>query len=160
MQANWSDINPDGPATGEIIKLMIAHNVGFDPTLAIQRIPDSERKRFGIEQFAIVKDSYQRMSRFVARAEKMGVLLLAGTDNESLFDELEAYAAAGVPNMAILKAATVNGATWLGKQSDFGTLEAGKRANLIVVDGDPLKDVKETRRISAVIKNGRVVFRK
>ncbi len=62
--------------------------------------------------------------------------------------------------MAILKAATVNGATWLGKQTDFGTIEPGKRANLILVDGDPLKDVKELRRISAVIKSGRVVFRK
>ncbi|HKQ04688.1 MAG TPA: amidohydrolase family protein [Blastocatellia bacterium] len=160
MQANWSDIDPDGPATGEIIKLMLQHHVGFDPTLVIQRIPEADRRRYGIEQFAIVKDSYRRMARFVARAERMGVLLLAGTDNENLFDELDAYAAAGVPNLAILKAATVNGATWLGKQSDFGTIEAGKRANLILVDGDPLKDVKELRRISVVIKNGRIVFRK
>lgn len=160
MQANWNDIDPDGQAVGEIIKLMLAHHIGFDPTLAIQRLNDSERKRFGIEQFAIVQDSYRRMSRFVARAEKMGVLLLAGTDNENLFEELDAYAAAGIANMAILKAATVNGATWLGKQTDFGSIESGKRANLILVDGDPLKDVKELRRISVVIKNGRIVFRK
>ena len=160
MQANWSDIDPDGPATGEIIKLMLQHHIGFDPTLAIQRVSDSERRRYGIEQFAIVKDSYRRMARFVARAERQGVLLLAGTDNENLFEELEAYAAAGVPNMAILKSATVNGATWLGKQADFGTVEPGKRANLILVDGDPLKDVKEMRHITAVIKGGRIVFRK
>lgn len=160
MQANWSDIDPDGQATGEIIKLMLQHNIGFDPTLAIQRIADSERKRYGIEQFAIVKDSYRRMSRFVARAEKMGVLLLAGTDNESLFDELDAYAAVGIPNMSILKAATANGAVWLGKQADFGTIQAGRRANLVLIDGDPLKDLKDLRRISAVIKHGRVVFRK
>lgn len=160
MQANWNDIDPDGQAVGEIIKMMLAHHIGFDPTLAIQRINDAERKRYGIEQFAIVKDSYRRMARFVARAEKMGVLLLAGTDNENLFDELESYAAAGIPNMSILKAATVNGAEWLGKQTDFGGIEAGKRANLILVDGDPLKDVKDLRRISAVIKHGRIVFRK
>ncbi len=160
MQANWSDIDPDGPATGEIIKLMIEHRIGFDPTLAIQRVSESERKRYGSEQFAIIKDSYRRMARFVARAERAGVLLLAGTDNEGLFDELEAYAAAGIPNAAILKAATVNGAAWLGKQADFGTIEAGKRANLILIDGDPLKDVKELRRINTVIKNGRVVFKK
>jgi imidazolonepropionase-like amidohydrolase len=160
MQANWNDIDPDGQAVGEIIKMMLQHHIGFDPTLAIQRLNDAERKRYGIEQFAIVKDSYRRMSRFVARAEKMGVLLLAGTDNESLFDELEAYAAAGIANMDILKAATVNGAAWLGKQTDFGTIEAGKRANLILVDGDPLKEIKDLRRISAVIKQGRVMFRK
>ena len=160
MQANWNDIDPDGAATGEIISQMVDHHVGFDPTLAIQRVTDSERKHYGIEQFAIVKDGYSRMSRFVARAQKMGVLLLAGTDNESLFDELEAYAAAGIPNMEILKAATVNGARWLGKQNEFGGLEPGKRANLIVVDGDPLKDVKELRRINTVIKDGTVVFRR
>src|SRR5262249_50853831 len=110
MQANWTEIDPDGTATGDIIRQMVDHHIGFDPTLAIQRVTDSERKHFGIEQFAIVKDGYSRMSRFVFRAQKMGVLLLAGTDNESLFDELEAYTAAGIPNMEILKAATINGA--------------------------------------------------
>jgi imidazolonepropionase-like amidohydrolase len=99
------------------------------------------------------------MARFVARAQKMGVLLLSGTDNENLFDELEAYAAAGIPNMEILKAATINGAIWLGKQNEFGSLEAGQRANLIIVDGDPLKDIKELRHISTVVKGGYVVFR-
>jgi imidazolonepropionase-like amidohydrolase/Tol biopolymer transport system component len=160
MQANWSDIDPDGKETGAIIQMMADHHIGFDPTLAIQAVSESERKRYGSEQFALVKDSYQRMSRFVARADKAGVMLLAGTDNGSLNDELEAYAAAGIPNQEILKSATVNGATWLGRQAEFGTLEAGKRANLIIVDGDPMSDVKALRHVSAVIKNGRVVFKK
>ena len=160
MQANWTDIDPDGAAVGALIRLMIDKHIGFDPTLAIQRLGDSDRRRFGLEQLAIVKDSYKRMAQFVARADKMGVLLLAGTDNESLFDELDAYAEAGIPNAEILKAATVNGAEWLGKRSEFGTLEAGKRANLIIVEGDPLKDLKDLRRLSIVIKDGRVVYRK
>jgi len=160
MQANWTDIDPDGAGAGALIRLMIDKHIGFDPTLAIQRLGDSDRRRFGLEQLAIVKDSYKRMARFVARADKMGALLLAGTDNESLFDELDAYAEAGIPNAEILKAATVNGAEWLGKRNEFGTLEAGKRANLIIVDGDPLKDLKDLRRLSVVIKDGRVVYRK
>jgi hypothetical protein len=160
MQANWTDIDPDGAGAGALIRLMIDKHIGFDPTLAIQRLGDSDRRRFGLEQLAIVKDSYKRMAQFVARADKMGALLLAGTDNESLFDELDAYAEAGIPNAEILKAATVNGAEWLGKRNEFGTLEAGKRANLIIVDGDPLKDLKDLRRLSVVIKDGRVVYRK
>jgi imidazolonepropionase-like amidohydrolase len=160
MQANWSEIDPDGPSAESLIRMMIEKRIGFDPTLAIQRFNDSDRKRFGLEQFTIVKDSYRRMARFVARAEKMGVLLLAGTDNDGLFDELEAYAEAGIPNAAILKAATVNGAEWLGKKTEFGTIETGKRADLIIVDGDPMKDIKELRRIHIVIKDGRVVFKR
>lgn len=160
MQANWTDIDPDGPGVEALIKMMVEKRIGFDPTLAIQRINDSDRKRFGLEQFTIVKDSYRKMARFVARAEKMGALLLAGTDNESLFDELEAYAEAGVPNMAILKAATINGAVWLGKKNEYGTIEPGKRADLIIVDGDPTKDIKDLRRINIVIKDGRIVFKR
>ncbi|HKP86146.1 MAG TPA: amidohydrolase family protein [Blastocatellia bacterium] len=160
MQANWSDIDPDGPGVEALIKTMVEKHIGFDPTLAIQRISDSDRKRFGLEQFTVVKDSYRRMARFVARAERMGVLLLAGTDNESLFDELESYADAGVPSMAILKAATINGAAWLGKKNEYGTIEPGKRADLIIVDGDPTKEIKDLRRTYMVIKDGRIAFKK
>ena len=113
-----------------------------------------------MEQFETMRETYKRMSQFVARAQKAGVLLLAGTDNGSLFNELESYASAGVPNIEIVKAATVNGARWLGKDSEFGTIEPGKRADLLIVDGDPLADIKDLRKISAVIQDGRVVFSK
>jgi imidazolonepropionase-like amidohydrolase len=73
---------------------------------------------------------------------------------------MESYATAGVPNTEIVKAATVNGAKWLGKDAEFGTIEPGKRADLIIVDGDPLKDIKNTRKITTVIQDGRVVFSK
>jgi len=160
MQADWSEIDPDGPGAERIIKMMLEKKVGFDPTLAIQKIEDPLRKLLSLEQFPVAQDSYKRMGRFVQRAQKMGVLLLAGTDNVNLFDELEAYAEAGIPNAEILKSATMNGAKWVGKQSDFGTVEVGKRANLVLVDGDPLKDMKDIRKISAVVKDGYIVFRK
>ena len=54
----------------------------------------------------------------------------------------------------------MNGAKWLGKEKDFGTIEVGRRAHIILVDGDPVKDIKEIRNISAVIKDGRIVFKK
>lgn len=160
MQADWSRIDPNGERAGAIISQMIAHHIGFDPTLSIQRIGDYWRKSLGMEQFQVASDTYVRMGQFVARAQKMGVLLLAGTDDGSLFDEMESYATAGVPNPEIVKAATVNGAKWLGKDAEFGTIETGKRADLVIVDGDPLKDIKTMRKISAVIQDGRVVFKK
>lgn len=160
MQADWHEIDPDSPRVTALIEKMAKSGVGFDPTLSIQTIPDSMRKSLGLDQFATAQQSYERMSRFVARAQQMGVFLLAGTDDGSLFDEVESYAKAGVPNGPILEAATANGAKWLRMQADFGTIAAGRKADLIVVDGNPLKDVKDLRKIDVVIKDGRIVFRK
>lgn len=160
MQADWRDVDPDGQGATTLIGKMVSHKVGFDPTLAIQRIGAPVRKRLGLEEFVTATNSYARMSRFVANADRAGVRLLAGTDNGSLFDELEAYADAGVPPAAVLRAATTNGADWLGKGAEFGTIEPGKRAHLILVDGDPLKNVRDLRKLQTVIKDGRIVFRK
>ena len=160
MQADWREIDPDSARVTALIQKMADSHVGFDPTLSIQTISDPMRKALSLDQFAAAQQGYQRMSRFVERAQQMGVFLLAGTDDGSLFDEIEAYAKAGVPNTAILEAATANGAKWLKMESDFGTVAPGRRADLIVVDGDPLKDIKDTRKIDIVVKDGRIVFRK
>jgi hypothetical protein len=158
MQADWSDIDPAGPSVGALIKLMADKNVGLDPTLSIQRSFPEMRKRMGMEDYARYVEAYEKMGQFVARAQKTGVQILAGTDDGNLFDELESYAAAGLPNKAILMAATVNGAKWLKKDADFGTVEPGKRANLILVDGNPLNDIKDTRKIQYVVKDGRIIW--
>lgn len=160
MQADWREIDPDSARVTALIQKMADSHVGFDPTLSIQTISDPMRKILSLDQFAAAQQSYQRMSRFVERAQQMGVFLLAGTDDGSLFDEIEDYAKAGLPNAAILEAATANGAKWLKMESDFGTVAPGRRADLIVVDGDPLKDIKDTRKIDIVVKDGRIVFRK
>lgn len=160
MQADWHEIDPDSPRVAALIEKMATAHVGFDPTLSIQQIGDDMRKTVGLDQFAAAQQSYKRMGRFVALAQEKGVFLLAGTDDGNLFDELDAYDSVGVPNAAILQAATVNGAKWLGKDAEFGTLAVGRRADLIVVDGDPLKTIGDIRKIDIVVKDGRIVFRK
>ena len=160
MQADWHEIDPDSPRVAALIQKMAATHVGFDPTLSIQQIGDDMRKTVGIEQFAAAQQSYKRMGRFVALAQQKGVFLLAGTDDGSLFDELDAYDSVGVPHAAILQAATVNGAKWLGKDAQFGTIAVGRRADLIIVDGDPVKTVGDLRKIAIVVQDGRIVFRK
>jgi len=160
MQADWHDIDPDGSEAEALIKMMVDKKIGFDPTLIVQQISDPYRRTFSLEEYSTAEESYKRMSRFVGRAYKMGVMILAGTDDSDLFGELEAYSAAGIPNADVLKTATINGAKWLGKQADIGTIEQGKRANIIIVDGDPLKDIKELRKITTVVKDGRVVYKK
>jgi imidazolonepropionase-like amidohydrolase/Tol biopolymer transport system component len=159
MQADWSLIDPDGPEVGELLRLMAARGTALDPTLIVQRVGERDRARFSLADHARASETFRRMSRFVRRAHESGVMLLAGTDGGSLNDEMEAYAAAGIPNVEVLRAATVNGATWLGKADEFGTIQPGRRADFVLVDGDPLRDIRDARKVSAVIMHGRIVVR-
>ena len=72
-------------------------------------------------------------------------------------DELALLAARGIPNDQILRWATGGGAVALGLSLQLGTLESGKLADLVIIDGDPLDDISELRRITAVIKGGVVM---
>ena len=57
----------------------------------------------------------------------------------------------------VLRTVTRNGAEWLGRGDDFGTVEVGKKGHLILVDGDPLSQMSDLRKVEVVIKDGRVV---
>lgn len=160
MQADWTGIDPDGPDAASLIELMADAKIGFDPTLSVQRIPDARRETFGMEEFERARAAAKKMGRLVHNAWQAGVPILAGTDDGSLFDEMEDYSSAGLTNEAILQAATVNGSTWLGQRGAFGTLERGRRADFILVDGDPLANIGDVREIRVVVQDGRVVFRK
>jgi imidazolonepropionase-like amidohydrolase len=160
MQADWSRIDPDGPEALALIRRMASAKVGFDPTLTVQRVGPEARTSFGLEAYAVARDAYRRMQRFVGRAFREGVPLLAGTDDGNLFDEIEAYQEAGIPAPDALRAATINGARWLGREREFGSIAPGRRADFVLVDGDPLRDVKDVRKIVMVIKGGRVAFAK
>jgi imidazolonepropionase-like amidohydrolase len=160
MQADWTGIDPDGPAAASLIQLMKKTDIGFDPTLSIQRIRPQQREALSLQEYQRAQESTKKMGRFVYNAWRAGVQILAGTDDGNLFDEMDDYAAAGIPNDAILEAATANGAAWLRLQDTFGTLQPGKLADFILVDGDPLADIKNVRKIQVVVQDGRVVFRK
>jgi N-acyl-D-aspartate/D-glutamate deacylase len=159
-------VDPARPEMDSLFAAMAANDVALDPTLVVYDMPDSARIQLGIERAA---DPIRRMrtyQKLVRLAFESGVTLLAGTDDVilgrkdfgSLFDELEFYADAGIPNENVLRAATANAARWLGKLGDFGTVEAGKRADLVLIDGDPLKDIRDLRAIDLVVKNGRIVY--
>lgn len=160
MQSDWSRIDPDGERATALIQRMVESGVAFDPTLTVQRIGERDRGRYGLETYQVARDTYDKMGRFVRRAQEAGVPILAGTDDGDLFAELEAYAAVGIPNAEILRAATVNGARWLHKAGDFGTIQPGRRADFLLVDGDPLRDIRDLRKIVVVVKDGRIVVRR
>jgi imidazolonepropionase-like amidohydrolase len=96
----------------------------------------------------------------IGRLHRAGIPIVAGTDQSvpghSLHREIELYVKAGFSPLDALKAATVVPAQVMGKASDSGTIEVGKRGDLIVLDGNPIDDIRNTRRIHRVITGGRV----
>lgn len=70
--------------------------------------------------------------------------------------ELWMLAAGGMTNMQALRAATVNGADYLGMLQDIGSLEVGKLADLIILDANPLEDIRHTEQVSYTMINGRL----
>ncbi len=89
---------------------------------------------------------------------------MAGTDlglpyifpGFSLHDELGLLVEAGLTSLQALQAATRNPAHGLGFGDDLGTVEVGKLADLVLLDADPLADIANTTRVSAVVANGRL----
>ena len=100
-------------------------------------------------------------------ASRAGVPLLAGTDlgdpyvipGFALHDELELMVAAGVTPLVALKSATSEPARAFGLAETVGAIASGQAADLVVLDGDPLADIQNTRRIYAVVLNGRWLAR-
>jgi len=110
----------------------------------------------------------QHELEMVKKLDQAGVPFLAGTDcpagvdvipGFSLHLELERFIAAGFTPLQTLQTATINAAKFLDKVSDFGTVEKGKIADLVVLDANPLEDIRNTQKITAVVANGRYFSR-
>jgi imidazolonepropionase-like amidohydrolase len=103
----------------------------------------------------------------VAEMQAGGVRVLAGTDSAapyvipgfSLHQELALLVKAGLTPMQALQAATKNPAEFWGKSKTQGMIEAGKAADLLLLDGDPLRDIGNVDRIDTVVLRGRVLGR-
>ena len=109
------------------------------------------------------KRRFAELRRQVARAlYEAGAKLMVGSDSPQLFmvagfavhRELEALAAAGIPPYGVLEAATRNAAEYLGEAHAWGTVAEGKRADLLLLEANPLEDVKHTRDIAGVMVRG------
>ena len=103
--------------------------------------------------------SYQDLTGLLFRS---GVTLLAGTDEPepsippgfSLHEELELLVESGLTPAAAIQTATINPARILKQEKELGSVEAGKRADLVILDANPLVDIKNTRKISKVVRDG------
>lgn len=90
-------------------------------------------------------------------------IVVLGTDalqiapGEGLFREMELVAEAGLGPMQVIQAATRNAGAHIARTQDLGTVEAGKLADLVVVDGNPLEDLSVLQNVQLVVKGGDVV---
>jgi imidazolonepropionase-like amidohydrolase len=104
---------------------------------------------------------YGVQARNLAKLNAAGVRITLGTDGNRAWgphDEMEDMVVAGMTPAQVIVASTRNGAEFL-RLTDAGTLEAGKSADFIVLDANPLDDIKNTRRISSVVLRGAAVDR-
>jgi imidazolonepropionase-like amidohydrolase len=177
----------DGPAVQAFIKLLQERGTVVDPTLTtfdflrqrdgessaafaaiMANMPASfQRARMsgGMEipderVHALYNRSYARMIDFVGRLHRAGIPLVAGTDEIegfTLHRELELYTMAGIPAAEVLRIATWNGAKYTRTLADRGSIEVGKAADLVLVDGDPTADIGALRRIVLVVTEGRSI---
>jgi uncharacterized protein (TIGR02246 family) len=137
--------------------------------LDLKHLPDSEKiklykkKSISIRAKTNTRDSIRIVN--VAKLVNAGVTVVTGTDAgnigtlhaTSYFTELKLMQQSGMSNWQIIQASTTNGAKILNKENDFGVISAGKMANMILLNGNPVSDINNLQKIQLVINRGDVI---
>jgi len=162
----------DKPILAEsLIQTMKEKDIYYIPTLALYCGESLNNPLFlkahKQRTAAWVRPRMENIIRGIGEAHRSGVKIALGTDAGFLFNfpgysshlEMELLAKAGLSPMEILVAATRRGAEMLAADDLFGTIEVGKRADLIILNANPLADIRNTRTIEGVIRDGRLLDR-
>jgi imidazolonepropionase-like amidohydrolase len=115
----------------------------------------------GDAQLKRYEKSYAKMVQFVGIMYKAGVPIVAGTDDIpgfTLHSELALLVKAGLTPAQALQVATRNGARYTRTSNDRGSIAVGKLADIVLVDGDPTKNIEDVRKVSAVITRGYLIY--
>jgi imidazolonepropionase-like amidohydrolase len=105
------------------------------------------------------REAFPAMLRLLKALHDAGVTIIPGTDalaGYMLHHELELYVRAGIPAAEVLRMATLTSAEDMGANKDRGMIAAGKLADMILVDGDPTKNIRDLDKLTTVIKAGNV----
>ncbi len=115
----------------------------------------------------VTKDAYDTLAQLLLRMESDGVGIMAGTDDGlggtrahiQLQDELQLLVSAGLTPAQALRSVTIEPAKYLEASESLGAIAVGKIADLVLLDGNPLADIRNTRRVTSVILGGKYLPR-
>ena len=119
--------------------------------------------KFPADRLKRTREGYSKIADFIARFVQAGGIIRAGSDPNNglpalgVHQEMVMFVEAGLTPMQAIQAATINVAKAFRKDKDFGTVEPGKVADIIAVEGDPLKDMWAVQNVKVVVLNGEVV---
>jgi hypothetical protein len=180
------EFTPDKSEVRDFINFLEQHHTVLDPTMSIfealfcgdpsaitpgleeivPRFPPQVRRamRSGAlevppDKQAAYHEAFPAMLRLLKAINDAGVTIIPGTDalaGYTLHHELELYARAGIAPSEVLRMATWTPALVMGVNKDCGVIAPGKLADMILVDGDPTKNIQDISRITTVIKGGKV----
>ena len=180
------EFTPDKPEVRDFLQFLKQHHTVLDPTMVafeglfcgdptaitpgleeiIPRFPPQVRRvmRSGaLEAPPDKKDAYREsfpaMLRLLKALHDAGVTIIPGTDalaGYMLHHELELYVRAGIPAAEVLRMATLTSAEVMGANKDRGVIAPGKLADLLLIDGDPTKNIRDLDKLTTVIKGGNV----
>ena len=130
---------------------------------AITLAPYDKYRKWPAEKLDRIKQGYEKVQEFIRRFVRAGGLVRAGSDPNhgmpalDIHEEVTMFVDAGLTPMQAIQAATTNVAKTFGKDRDFGTVETGKVADIIIVEGNPLKDSWATQNVKRVISAGKII---
>jgi len=147
-------------------RAMVENGTWLVPTLMAGLMVGSDSGAARLPEWAAVKGraAWAASQRGIRLAQQRGVRIAFGTDagvfphgtNGREFELLVSYG--GLTPMQAIQTATMNAAIALGRDADVGTVEAGRFADLVAVEGDPLRDITILRRPALVMKGGQIVM--
>jgi len=130
---------------------------------AITLGPYDKYRKWPADKLDRIKQGYEKVLEFMRRFVRAGGRVRAGSDPNhgmpalDIHEEVTMFVEGGLTPMQAIQTATINVASTFAKDRDFGTVEAGKVADLILIDGDPLKDSWATQNVKLVISSGKVI---
>jgi imidazolonepropionase-like amidohydrolase len=175
-------IDMKSPESLKAIAFLVQHKIVVDPTLALMEFFTANTSRTPVSlepgiakvapelaailaeasppsQYADLQEKvFQKEVEIVGALHKAAIPIVAGTDQTvpgySLYRELELYVQAGFTPIEAIQAATIVPARVMGVDKELGTVEPGKRADLIILDANPLESIHNIRTVKFVITNG------